>query len=155
MLTLALVLLIFLGIILIILEILVLPGITVAGVGGTVLMVMGVVMSYKTYGFAIGNYTLLFSVVALVLSIVLSLKSKTWNKFALHTEINSKVTVLPTSNLKIGEVGFALTKLATIGKAQFGEIVVDAQSTGGYIAENTSIEIVKINDSNIIVKPLI
>ena len=41
-----------------------------------------------------------------------------------------------------------------MGKARVNGITVEAKSTGIYIAENTEIEIIKVNGSNITVKPL-
>lgn len=153
MITLAIALLILIGISLLLLEVLVLPGITVAGVGGLVLLGGGLFLSYRFFGYRLGNYTLLFSMAVFIVSIVLSLKAKTWDRLALHSEINGKVNTIEVEMFKVGDKGFAITKLGPMGKVKVNDNIVEAKSTGVYIEVNTEVEIVKVNESNIIVKP--
>lgn len=148
------ILLIVVGIILLVLEFVVIPGITVAGIGGVILCAAGIILSYKEYGVAIGNYTLLGSILLFTIVIVYSLKAKTWKKIALNSEIDSKVNVIDHEHLHVGDTGIALSRLAPMGKARINGITVEAKSTGIYIAENTDIEVIKVNGSNITVKPL-
>ena len=70
---LAIILLIILGIFLFIVEFLLVPGITIAGIGGAILMAVAVYSAYKTHGSTVGNYTLLAT---LILSIGLCLEGK-------------------------------------------------------------------------------
>jgi membrane-bound ClpP family serine protease len=148
------VLLVLIGIILLVLEFVVIPGITIAGIGGTILSFAGIFLSYKMYGNNIGSYTLLGAIVLFVIAITYALKSKTWKRVALNSEIKSKVNVIDHENLHVGDTGIAVSRLAPMGKARINGITVEAKSTGIYIAENTEIEIIKVNGSNITVKPL-
>jgi membrane-bound ClpP family serine protease len=56
MLTLGIVLLIVFGIVLILLEFFVIPGVTIAGIGGVLLVGGGVMLSYQAFGSEAGNY---------------------------------------------------------------------------------------------------
>lgn len=148
------VLLVVVGIALLVLEFVVIPGITIAGIGGFILSFAGIFLSYKLFGTAIGTYTLLGSILLFVIAIVYALKAKTWKKIALNSEIDSKVNVIDHENLHVGDTGIALSRLAPMGKAKINGITVEAKSTGIYIPENTEIEVIKVNGSNITVKPL-
>ena len=148
----AIILLILLGIILFLVEFLLVPGITIAGIGGALCMGGGVYMAYKVYGATAGNLTLLGTLIFIILTVYLSLKSKTWKKFMLNSKIEGKVNVIQEEKIKEGDVGKTITRLAPIGKALVNDITIEAKSTGAFIDENTEIEVVKVEKSKIIVK---
>jgi Membrane-bound serine protease (ClpP class) len=154
MLAVAIALLILLGIILLIIEILILPGITIAGVGGFLLMALAIFLTYKNYGSAAGHYILLSSIVFFIVAFIYSLRSQTWNRLALHSKIDGKVNILDENKISVGDKGVTISKLAPMGKVKVNDTIIEAKSLGIYIAENTEIEVLKVNESNIIVKPL-
>ena len=70
----------------------------------------------------------------------------------LDTTIDSKVN--EDSNIvSVGMEGICITKLSLTGNAKFGDNIVEVTSERGYINENTSIIITKIEGNKIIVKP--
>ena len=83
--------LILLGIVLFLIEFLLVPGITIAGIGGAILIIGSVIMSYHYHGTAVGNYTLLGTAIIIFFTIYFVLKSRTWKKVMLHTKIEGKV----------------------------------------------------------------
>jgi len=149
----AIIFLILLGIVLFLIEFLLIPGVTIAGIGGALLMGGGVYMAYKVYGNTVGNYTLLGTLLFIFLTIYFSLKSRTWKKFMLNSKIEGKARTISEDVIKKGDVGKTITRLAPIGKALVSGITIEAKSTGQFIDENTDIEVVKVLKSNIIVKP--
>lgn len=147
------VLLLFVGILLCLLEVLVIPGVTVAGIGGLITMGFGVYFSYVEFGLW-GGHLVLFTVVAInVIIIVYSLKSKTWNKLMLNSKVESAVDS-DISKLSVGQTGVCLTRLAPMGKVLIDKYEVEAQSIGCLIDAKTKIEIVKIENTKIIVKQI-
>jgi len=154
MLPVAIALLIIFGIALLIIEFLVLPGITIAFIGGVILMGLGVYISYRTYGSDVGSYVLLGTIFLFVIALVYSLRSKTWKKLALKSEIVSKVNTIHEFNIQVGDKGVAVTKLSSIGKVKINDTILEAKSLGMYIEENTEIEVVEVSKSDIVVKPL-
>lgn len=149
----AIIFLILLGIVLCLIEFLLVPGVTIAGIGGALLMGGGVYMAYKVYGNTVGNYTLLGTLLFIFITIYFSLKSRTWKKFMLNSKIEGKARTISEDVIKKGDVGKTITRLAPIGKALVNGITIEAKSTGQFIDENTDIEVVKVLKSNIIVKP--
>ncbi|MGZ2371923.1 NfeD family protein [Ancylomarina sp. YFZ004] len=147
-------LLLVIGVALILLEFFVLPGITVAGIAGILMMIGGIYLSYQHYGNVIGHLTVLGSVILSLLALWLALKSGTWNKIMLKTEIDSKVEKLEDDLVAIGDEGICLSRLAPMGQVRIKNHIIEAKSTGVYIDEKTPIEVIKIVDKVIVVKSL-
>lgn len=152
---LAIALLILLGIMLLLIEFLIIPGITIAGIGGFILIAGGIYSAYHFRGVKFGNITLLATVLVLLIIFFFALRSRTWRKIALNTKINSSVeNLIKEGKLQAGERGRTITKLAPIGKAMFGDKIIEAKSLAGYVDENTEVEIIKVQSTNVIVKPI-
>ena len=149
---LAIALLILLGIILILIELLVVPGISVAGIGGFLLIIGGIILGYHFHDARAGNFILLSTALAMVLLVVLALKLKTWQRFGLQSTIDGKVGVLKEEEIRIGSVGETISRLAPIGKAMFNEKLFEVHSEGEYIDEHMSVIVTRINGNKIFVE---
>ena len=148
------IILILLGILLFLIEFLLIPGITVAGIGGAILIVGGVIMSYHYHGFAIGNFTLLGTALISFLTLFIVLKSRTWRKIMLQKDISGKVNVVDQTGteVKVGDVGKTITRLNPIGKVVINGNYFEAQSLNKYIDQKTDIEVIKVLSNKIVVK---
>lgn len=144
--------LILVGLVLIFAEILLIPGVGVAGILG--LLSMGGSCFYAFYEF--GNVTgYIVTAVNVVLIVALSiwvLRAKTWKRMSLETSIDSKA--VETSVLAVGDRGKTLTRLAPMGSARFGDFVVEVKAVEGMLDPNIEVEVVLIEDNRIYVKPL-
>lgn len=144
--------LILVGLVLIFAEILLVPGVGVAGILG--LLSMGGSCFYAFYEF--GNVTgYIVTAVNVVLIVALSiwvLRAKTWKRMSLETSIDSKA--IETSVLAVGDRGKTLTRLAPMGSARFGDFVVEVKAVEGMLDPNIEVEVVLIEDNRIYVKPL-
>ena len=152
---LAIILLIVLGIFLFIVEFLLVPGVTVAGIGGAILMAVAVYSAYKTHGSAVGNYTLMATLILSIGGFAYALRAKTWKKLALSKNIEGKVEVgLENEAVKVGDRGEALTRMAPIGKVLINEIIVEGKSREGFLDQKTPVEVIKVLNTQVIVKPI-
>lgn len=142
--------LILLGVLALVLELFALPG-AIVGIIGSLFIIAGIVMSYVQYGVVAGNLTLLGTGVFIIITVVLFLRSKTWKRMTLTTQIDGKVNVQPDS-LYEGMEGVSLSRLAPSGKAIFDQEIVEVFSSLDFIDQNTPIVISKIEGSKIIVK---
>lgn len=144
--------LILVGLVLIFAEILLIPGVGVAGILG--LLSMGGSCFYAFYEF--GNVTgYIVTAVNVVLIVALSiwvLRARTWKRMSLETSIDSKA--VETSVLAVGDRGKTLTRLAPMGSARFGDFVVEVKAVEGMLDPNIEVEVVLIEDNRIYVKPL-
>jgi len=147
------IILIILGIFLILLEFFIVPGITVAGIGGVLLLIAGVWLSYSTYDVTIGNYVLLSTFLVLVIILSFAFNSKTWKKISLKAENTGKAKEESSLSVKIGDKGITISRLAPMGNIMINDKLYEAESKGIYIDENTEIIIISINRNKLIVKP--
>lgn len=145
--------LILVGLLLITLEIVVLPG-AIAGIIGGILLAVGIWQSYVVYGTVVGNIVLISSVVVCILLLVFLMRSKTWRFFGLKTEIDSKVNTIDEDVLPIGAKGIAVSRLAPTGKALINGQMVEVHTVNEFVNENEEIEIVKIEGYKITVRKL-
>lgn len=147
------VLLILFGIILLLLEFLVVPGITIAGVGGALMIAGGILLSYITYGNTWGHLTLVLALAFCALVLIVALKSRTWDKLMLNTEVEGKVEKFEENDVKVGDTGIAVTRLAPMGKISVNDITLEAKSIGPLIDEKTPVVVIKVFNKSVIVKP--
>lgn len=150
----AIILLIILGIILILLEFLVIPGTTVAGISGLLCLGGAIYMSYSSLGTNVGHMFVLGTVFFLVLMIYYSLKAGTWKKMSLSKNIDSKVETIDEARVNAGDKGKTISRCNPIGKAIVNDEMYEAKSLGAFIDENVEIEVVKVVRNQIIVKPI-
>lgn len=140
-----------LAILLILLEIFLLPGITLAGIGGFLFAAGGILYAYHLDTW-IGNMTLLVSILLFALLFVWLLRSRSFNRVALKTDVDSKLTSSRDLGIEPGDEGITLSRLAPIGKARINEVTVEAKSQEELIDENTPVVVVRVDSNNVIVR---
>jgi len=143
--------LIVVGMVLLLLEFFVISGTIVPGIMGIALMLGGVMLSYNTFGVAIGNYTLIGTLLFVFISVYKLLKSKTWDKVALKSTIDSKVNKIE-ENIQEGDLGITLSRLAPMGKVQVNNMVYEAKTESDFIDPKERIEVLKVERNKLIVK---
>ncbi len=149
----AIVLLIILGIVLLWVEFLVVPGITVAGIGGVLLIVTGIYLSYSLHGSSAGNYVLFGSALFMFTSVYFSLKSRTWRRTMLESKLEGRVNTFDVGIVKPGDTGKTVTRLGPIGRVEINGVFYEAKSTDSIIDSETDITVVKVLSDKLIVKP--
>jgi membrane-bound ClpP family serine protease len=152
---LAIILLIVLGILLFVVEFLLIPGVTIAGIGGAVLMGVAVYMSYKTHGNTVGNYTLIATLILTIGGFAYALRAKTWKRLALNKDIDGRVEVgLEKETIKVGDRGESITRMAPVGKVLINGLVVEGKSQRGFLDQHTPVEVIKVLNTQVIIKPI-
>lgn len=141
------------GLILLLVEILFVPGTTLVGLVGFIVLGVGVGLSFKYFGRETGWMTLGVTSVIAGLTLYVSFKSNLWSRFALKSAITSKVNEDPVG-LSVGEEGVALSALRPIGKAEIGRRSFEVKTLGTYVDSGKRIRIIQINSNQIIVEPL-
>lgn len=141
------------GIILLLLEVFLFPGISLAGIGATVCLVYANMRAFNELGTWPGVLTLAISIISSILVFVWFMRSKSLDKLALKKDIDSSVKQPEAATIQVGDTGIALTRLAQIGNAQFGDRIVEVRSTGDFIDAKTPIIVERITDGIILVAP--
>ncbi|MBR1798441.1 MAG: hypothetical protein IJ761_00885 [Bacteroidales bacterium] len=137
-----LVIVLALGVLLLALEIVVLPG-GVAGAIGIAMIAFGVWQTYNTFGNVIGTWVLVGAFVICMLLLLLFLRRKTWSKFSLDEESSSKVNTVD-NDLKVGMQGVTISRLAPTGKALINGNTYEVHSVNKYIDNDCEIEVINI-----------
>ncbi|SRR6056297_237352 len=148
----AVIFLILLGLVLIWLELLVIPGTTVAGIGGVILVGAGVYVAFDSHGTSAGLWALGGSLVLLIISIVFFLKSNTWKNLSLNDTVSSKVEYHKENSIKPGDTAKAITRLGPSGKVRVGDEEVEAESRSGLIDPGTELKVTEVTSNKIYVK---
>jgi membrane-bound ClpP family serine protease len=149
------ILLILLGILLFVIEFFLIPGVTIAGIGGLILTVFGVYKAFNDFGSTTGVWVLIGTLLASVFVIAMSLRARTWNRLMLKTDIKGTVDTAPTEDqIKAGDGGTTLTRLAPMGKILVNDQVREATSTEGFVDPHTNIKVVSVEGTRISVKPI-
>jgi len=143
------------GLGLIIVELVFIPGTTVVGLLGVIFTVVGIVVSYRHFGNDVGFYILIGTGVSTLLALFFSFRSGAWNRFSLKSSIDSKVNEDMLKVLNVGDEGTARSALRPGGTAEFANQNYEVRTTGSFVDSNTRVRIIQIQSNQIIVEPLI
>jgi membrane-bound ClpP family serine protease len=145
--------LIVVGLLLIVAEIVLIPGIFVTGILGVASLVYSCIYAFEVFGQTGGIITIAVNIVLAVFFVVLVLCSKTWKKLTLHTNIDSHTDSKPEEKgIHVGQKGVTITRLCPMGKIKIGDQFLEATGTEGIIDPGKEIEISLIDDNKIYVK---
>ncbi len=145
------------GLILLALEILVIPGFGVAGIGGVLAIVISLIMAAPNPGSAV--ISLLIAMVAAAVIIWFTLKNrktrKVWSKLVLFTKQENKDGYVSADTglaALQGQKGKALTTLRPSGTAQIDGRKVDVVTQGEFIQAGQEIEVLLVEGQRVIVR---
>jgi membrane-bound ClpP family serine protease len=147
----AIIILILLGLFLLILEILFVPGM-VLGFISVILMLVGIIFAYQDYGNTTGTIVLAGTGVLAIAAVYFSFKSNTWKKLGVQTTVDGKANVLEEGSVNVGDTGKTLSRLNPIGKAFINNLTLEVQTQDGFIDEEKEIEVIKVQQNKILVK---
>ena len=147
--------LIILGIILLLIEILLIPGIAVVGVLGLASLAGSCYFAFQEYGEVGGIITIAINILLILLFTIYSLKSKTWKKLSLNTNIDSKADQMPEEKgISIGDEGITTTRLSPMGKAIINNNTLEVTARDNIIDANQKIRVVLIEGNKVYVQPM-
>jgi len=145
--------LIIMGLILMVIELLIVPGFGIAGILGLASITGSIYLAFARYGYTGGFIVLGCVVFSTALVTWLTLRSKTWRQISLKESIASKATGSPSeSGIAPGSRGVAISRLAPMGKARFDGRDFEVSSRQGIIDNGSEVEVVQIDGIKIIVK---
>lgn len=138
------------GLVLLTLEIVALPG-GIAGAFGLGLVGFSIFETYTHFGNTAGTTVLLISVAASVLLLVILMKTKTWKRFSMNEASDSKVNQ-ESNTVKAGDHGTTIARLAPTGKALINGQQYEVHSINKFIDQDREIEVVSVEGYRIDVK---
>ena len=145
--------LILIGLVLIFTEILLIPGVGVAGTLGVISLGGASYYAFYALGTMTGYVVTGINVLLLIALTVYVLRAKTWKRFTLNTNIDSKA-IVPDDVPVVGDKGKTATRLAPVGMVRIGNHTFEAKALEGMIDPGVSVEVVLIEDNKIYVSPV-
>ncbi len=144
--------LILVGLVLMFAEIMLVPGVGIAGILGLLSMGGSCFYAFSEMGNTVGGIVTAVNVILLVVMLVYVLRAKTWKKMSLETNIDSKA--VDNVTVALGDKGKTVTRLAPMGSARFGNYIVEVKALEGMMDPEIPVEVVLIEDNKIYVKAL-
>ena len=146
--------LLLIGLALIIVELVFIPGTTVVGLLGLIFSIVGIVISYNHFGNDVGFYMLLGTLGLTLATLFYSFRSGAWSKFSLKSSMDSKVNEGMMATVQIGDEGITLSTLRPIGKAEFNSKTYEVKTSGNYVDRGEKVKITQIESHQIVVEPI-
>ena len=136
--------LIILGLLLLFAEILIIPGVGIAGILGLLSMGGSCAYAFMEIGQTTGIIVTAVNAVLIVMLTIWVLRAKTWQRLALNTNIDAKA-VVPEVNVVPGMKGVSVTRLAPMGMARFGDLRLEVTAREGVIDPGVEVEVVEVD----------
>jgi membrane-bound ClpP family serine protease len=146
--------LLLIGLILLVVEVIFIPGTTVVGILGVIFSITGVIISFRHFGDHTGFYVLLSALVATGGALFYGFKSGTWERFSLKESNQGKVNEGMTANLAVGDEGISISALRPVGKAEFKNGIFEVKTLGEYVEPQKKVRIIEISIQQVTVEPI-
>ena len=139
------ILLLLAGIILLVVEIIFIPGTTILGIIGGALMVFGVIIGYSKFGSQTGTLILVSALIIGGGITFVSFRSGVWKKFALNNINRSKFNEDIEVEHLLGAEGVTLSALRPFGKAEIYNSTYEVKTLGNYLEPGTKVKVTSID----------
>ena len=156
-----LIFLIGLGVLLVFIELLILPGFGAAGVPGCLLILIGIGFAWWKFGFqtalTYAGITLVTVIPLAIIGLSMIRRTAVGRTFILNaTQHKSEGFHAPPSELAnlVGKSGKALTPLRPAGAALIGGHRVDIVTQGEFVPAETEIEVIFVEGNRVVVRSL-
>ena len=141
------------GVLFLVAEIVLLPGISIGGILALVCYGSSIYMAFRDYGPLTGAVVTVAILVLSAGATIVSLRAKTWQRFSLKQQIDSSSMRTPEEdNVRIGDRGVTLSRLSPMGKVDIGGRIYEAKSLDRYVDPRSEVEVVGFENFNVIVR---
>lgn len=148
------VILVFFGLLFLVAELVLLPGISVGALLALVCYGSSIYLAFRDYGMAGGCLVIVAVVVLSLVATVVSLRARTWQRFSLKQEIRSSSMSRPEESLQPGDRGTTLSRLSPMGKVEIGGRIYEAKSLDAYVDPHREVEVVGFENFSVIVRTI-
>ena len=142
------------ALLLLLVELFLIPGSSLAAFLSAVCLAWAVAYAFINISAMAGIITLVIALILGFFVLTVFMKSKTLDKVALTEDISATVDRSAAEQVKVGDKGYAITRLALIGNADINGHVVEVRSASGFLNEKTPIEVIRITDKEIVVQEI-
>ena len=147
--------LLLLGLLLLWVELLLVPGTTIVGLVGLIVWSLAQALAFAYLGKDVGLWCLLASVIVGVGGLIYGLKMGAWQSFSLKKSHETRVQrprEEAGTRIYVGARGYCRSALRPMGQVAFGNHIVEARTNSDYLPEGTEVEITLISPQAIYVQ---
>ncbi len=146
--------LIIAGLILFIIEVFLIPGISVAGIASACSLLYAIYYAFDSLETQAGIITIGITIIGITGITIWFMKGKTVDKLALKQTLDYKPNPLKGVDIHVGDIGTTITRLTLIGNAEINGHILEVQSADGFIDEKTPIKVCRITPNTIYVQSI-
>ena len=146
--------LIIAGLILFIIEVFLIPGISVAGIASACSLLYAIYYAFDSLGTQAGIITIGITIIGITGITIWFMKGKTVDNLALKQTLDYKPNPLKGVDIHVGDIGTTITRLTLIGNAEINGHILEVQSADGFIDEKTPIKVCRITPNTIYVQSI-
>lgn len=146
-------LMLIVGMLLLLIEVLIVPGIGISGILGGALIIGGVWVSYNHYGFFVATAVALLCIVVFTIACIWLSHSPMTERMRLRSTIDTHVEEDDRSQIAIGARGKAATRLNLYGKVEIDGKLFEAKANR-FIEVGTNVEVSAIESKYLIIKEI-
>lgn len=147
------VLLVLLTIFLVVVEALLIPGVTVAAIGAAISGLWAVFLIHAEYGLVTAVVAFMVILALCMTTLFMCIKRKNISRIELKTNSDSSVPCV-RDKVSVGSCGVASSRLAPIGTVIIGTESIEAKSLEGLIDQKSRVEVVGFEDNMALVKKI-
>ena len=127
------------ALLLLLVELFVIPGSSLAAILSAICLTWAVAYAFINISALAGIITLIIALILGSCVLITFMRSKTLDKVALTEEVSSTVDRSVAAQVQVGDKGYAVTRLALIGNAEINGHVVEVRSADGFLNEKTPV----------------
>ena len=143
------ILLIVLGLLFLVAELVLLPGVSIGAILALVCYGSSIYLAFRDYGTVAGVVVILAILLLSLVATIISLRAKTWQRFSLKQRVDSSsMPSTPDQELQVGDRGMTLSRLSPMGTVE----VYEAKSLTAYVDPRREVEVVGFENFSVIVK---
>lgn len=146
------VLLVVLGVLFLVAELVLLPGVSVGALLSIVCYGGAIYLAFGCYGTTAGIVVCSCAVLSALVATFFSLRARTWQRFSLHQELDAASAPLPENELRPGDRGTTLSRLSPMGKVEIRGRIYEAKSQGLYVDPRVEVEVVGFENASVVVR---
>ena len=146
--------LVLLGLFFLVAELVFLPGAALGVILSLASYAAATYFAFVRIGMVGGFITLGIIIVLSLIATIISLRAKTWQRFALKNKVEGQSMQTPAEDVKIGDCGVTISRLSPMGKVLIGGKEYEAKSAEAYIDQRTEVTVIGFENFTIIVKSI-
>lgn len=143
--------LLVLGALFLMAEIVLLPGVTIGAILALGSYAGAIYLGFVYYGTTAGVVVIAVTLLLSLITVIFSLRAKTWQKLSLQKNIDSVSSELPEHSVEVGAHGVAISRIAPMGTIEVNGKRYEAKSDL-LIDQREEVEVVGFENFSVLVK---